>query len=466
MKILVVGVGYVGLVTGACFAEMGHHVTCLDIDEDKILSLQKGKIPIYEPRLEELVIRNQHQKRLHFTTDYKIGLKDTLFCFLALGTPSLEDGSADTTQIKEVINTLAKQMDDYLVIINKSTVPVGTTRALSKQIQNILNSRKVEIPFDVISNPEFLKEGSAVEDCLKPDRIIIGSNSEKATHLIEELYSSFNLNHKRLIIMSFESAELTKYASNAMLATRISFMNELSNICEKVGADIKDMRIGIGLDKRIGLDCLWPGPGWGGSCFPKDLQALQKTAMHYECPTPILEATQTVNHNQKRVLSNKIALYFEKTGGLKGKVIAIWGLSYKPNTDDIRESPSLVLINDLQKKGATLKLYDPVAISNAKKVLSHIPKLSFCLSEYQAAKHADAVVLVTEWRQFRFVDLRKIFSLMKGSAFFDGRNQYNPLDMLQKGFHYFGIGIPSVSKSLLEKAKASCKDKTLSYGTY
>ena len=466
MKILVVGVGYVGLVTGACFAEMGHHVTCLDIDEDKILHLQKGKIPIYEPNLQELVIRNEKEKRLHFTTDYRVGLKDTLFCFLAVGTPPLEDGSADITQIENVIDNLAKYMQDYLIIVNKSTVPVGTTRAFSKQIQSILNSRKVEILFDVVSNPEFLKEGSAVEDCLKPDRIIVGSNSEKATHLIEELYSSFNLNHKRLIVMSFESAELTKYASNAMLATRISLINELSNICEKIGADIKDIRLGVGLDNRIGLDFLWAGAGWGGSCFPKDLRALQKIASKHACPTPILQAIQTVNENQKLLLSNKISLYFNKRGGVQRKVIAIWGLSYKPNTDDIRESPSLILIDELLKKGAILKLYDPIAMSNAKKVLLQTPQLSFCLNEYQAAKQADAIVLVTEWRQFRFVDLKKVFSSMNGSAFFDGRNQYNPLDMLQKGFHYFGIGVPSFSKPLIEKMKTSRKNKSLSYGTY
>lgn len=466
MKILVVGVGYVGLVTGTCFAEMGHSVTCLDIDEDKVLNLQNGKIPLYEPGLQELVIRNQKEKRLTFTTDYRVGLEDALFCFLAVGTPSLEDGSADITQVEEVTKNLAKHMQDYLIIINKSTVPVGTTRALSKQIQSILNSRGEDIPFDVVSNPEFLKEGSAVENCLKPDRIIVGSDSEKATHLLKKLYVSFNLNHKRFIVMNFESAELTKYASNAMLATRISFMNELSHICEKTGANIKDIRVGMSLDKRIGPDFLYAGPGYGGSCFGKDIRALQKIAKQYECDTSIIKAVETVNENQKQVLIHKLLLYFEKRGGIQGKTIAIWGLSYKPNTDDIRESPSLILIEELYKKGAILKLYDPIAIKRAKNVLKQRERLRFCLSEYQAAKHADAIVLVTEWRQFRFVDFKKILSSMKGSAFFDGRNQYNPLDMLQHGFHYFGIGIPSLSQPLLSKMKNSCTNTILSHGNH
>lgn len=463
MEILVIGVGYVGLVTGTCFAEMGHHVTCLDIDKGKIDRLKKGEIPFYEPGLKELVNRNCKAKRLSFTTDYTTA-KPAGMIFIAVGTPPKKDGAADLSYVEAVARFIGKHLTDYAVIVNKSTVPVGIARNLKQIIRDALAEREVEIPFDVISCPEFLKEGSAIDDCMKPDRIIIGSDSEKATRILKRLYSSFTFNHDRILVMDIESAELTKYASNAMLATRISFMNELSGICEKVGANINQVRLGMSGDHRIGYHFLYAGAGYGGSCFPKDIRALCAIAENLGYETPLLEAVDTVNEKQKKRLSKRVSDYFAKKGGVKGKTIAIWGLSFKPNTDDMREAPSLTLIHSLLRKGANLRLYDPVAMDNAKKELKGKNQIRFCLNEYQATLNADAIILMTEWKQFRFVNLKTVLTKMRGNAFFDGRNQYHPKEMALKGFHYVGVGIPKASTDLLRELRSTHRKKELRYG--
>lgn len=462
MKILIIGVGYVGLVTGTCFAEMGHDVVCLDLDKSKIEKLKKGIIPFYEPGLQELVQRNQKAKRLQFTTDYE-ALESAAVCFIAVGTPSTKTGAADLSQIEAATQEIATYLKDYTVIVNKSTAPVGTARKIKQQIRDVLAERGADIPYDVVSCPEFLKEGSAIDDCMKPDRIIIGSDSEKATRILQRLYSSFTLNHDRMIVMDLESAELTKYASNAMLATRISFMNELAGICEKVGANINQVRIGMSADHRIGYHFLYAGAGYGGSCFPKDIRALKAMAEGLNLETPILEAVETINEKQKKHLSKKLSDYFARKGGLTGKTIAIWGLAFKPNTDDMREAPSLTLIHSLLRKGASLRLYDPIAMDNAKKMLKGKEGIRFCLSEYQAAQNADAIILVTEWKQFRFVNLNTILTKMRGNAFFDGRNQYKPQEMAAKGFHYFGVGVPPLATDLLHKLRSLGKKKAMRY---
>ena len=466
MNILVIGVGYVGLVTGICFAEMGHRVICLDIDKGKIAKLQKGIVPFYEPGLQELLIRNQKAKRLTFTTSCQEAIEPSTLCFIAVGTPPLPDGSADTSFIKRAARAIGEHLNVYKVIVNKSTAPVGTAHMIQKEIQAALEERDFSVPFDVVSNPEFLKEGSAVNDCLKPDRIIIGSDSEKATALLKTLYSSFTLNHDRILVMDPKSAELTKYASNAMLATRISFMNELSEICEKVGADIHQVRHGMSGDPRIGYHFLYAGAGYGGSCFPKDIRALKAMAASHSCPTPILEAVETINEKQKRVLFQKMARYFAKKGGIEGKTIAIWGLSFKPGTDDIREAPALTLIEALHDKGAILHLFDPVAMPHMKKALKESDRIHFFASEYQAAIHADAIALLTEWKQFRFLDLCKILKRMRGAAFFDGRNQYKAKEMTTLGFDYFGIGIPPLPIQLLKKLRNLKRELSHAYSRY
>ncbi len=435
MNLLMIGTGYVGLVTGACFAEMGHHVICLDIDREKIERLKNGEIPIFEPGLEELIKRNVSAGRLQFTSDYAEGVKHSLVCFLAVPTPSDEKGSCDLSHVLLAIEQIAEQMDGYRLIVNKSTVPVGSAEKVKQLIGSLQNH-----PFDVVSNPEFLKEGSAVNDCMKPDRVVIGTDNPKAAELMKELYSPFTLNHDRILLMDIPSAEMTKYAANAMLATRISFMNELAGLCEKLGANINDVRVGIGSDTRIGYQFLYAGIGYGGSCFPKDIRALRSMAEAVNYPTPILEAVNTINEAQKRLLSKKISLYF---GNPSGKTIAIWGLAFKPNTDDMREAPSLQLIQELLSQGAILRLYDPVSMSKAQKTLPSHPNLYWCQDEYDAAQGADGIALVTEWKQFRFVDFATILNSMAGKGFFDGRNQYKPHEMQAKGFDYFGIGIPN-----------------------
>ncbi len=439
MRLLVIGTGYVGLVAGTCFAEMGHHVTCLDINLDKIKKLNDGLIPIYEPGLNEMIQRNRKAKRIEFTSDYPLAVKEADVIFIAVDTPVGENGEANLSFVKKVAETIGTLIDDYKVIVNKSTVPVGTQELVRGIIQDGIDKREMEIDFDVVSNPEFLKEGSAIDDFMKPDRVIIGSNSEKATHIMKEIYSSFTFNHDRVITMDPQSAEVTKYASNAMLALRVSFMNELSGFCELTGASINKVRKGMGADKRIGPSFLYAGPGFGGSCFPKDVKALQKHAESLGYTTPLLKAVEEINARQKRVLGQKVQDYFK--ADLKGKTLAIWGLSFKPDTDDMREAPSLTLINQLKEAGVNMRLFDPVAQENARKILGENSLFTWCEDEYQAAEKADGIVLVTEWKQFRFLDFEKVLNGMKGRVFFDGRNQYNPEEMAKLGFDYFGIGI-------------------------
>ncbi|MCH9608449.1 MAG: UDP-glucose 6-dehydrogenase TuaD [Chlamydiales bacterium] len=436
MKILIVGTGYVGLVTGACFAEMGHNVICLDIDKKKVESLKDGVIPIYEPGLEEIVKRNMKGGRLEFTTDYAYGVRSALICFLAVPTPENEDGSADLSYVLQAASQVAEQLEGYKVIVNKSTVPIGSTKRVAEAISHALVDQTIE--FDVVSNPEFLKEGDAVNDFMKPDRIVIGTDNPRVAALMQELYSPFNLNHERIIVMDPASAEMTKYAANALLASRISFMNELSGLCEKGGADIKKVRRGIGSDTRIGSSFLYAGVGYGGSCFPKDVKALCTMAEEYGYEMPLVHAIEEVNERQKQVMGKKILHYFD--GNLTNKRIAIWGLAFKPGTDDMRQAPSLVLIRTLLEQGAMLSLFDPIAMEKAKQCLPKSPQLQWCQDEYECVSQADAVALMTDWKQFRFVDFDKIISFMKGHAFFDGRNQYSPEEMAARGFDYFGIG--------------------------
>ncbi len=445
MNILMVGVGYVGLVTAACFAEMGHQVICLDIDEAKINNLRQGIIPIYEPGLSELVERNQTAGRLTFTSNYEQAVPQASLCFIAVPTPSHPDGSCDLSFVFQVARQLANLMDSSKIIITKSTVPVGTAQRLQQEINAILMTRGVDFSADIVSNPEFLKEGCALQDCMKPDRIVLGVTNPHSEKILRDLYATFTINHDRILVMDPLSAEMTKYAANAMLATRISFMNELSTLCERTGANINNVRIGIGSDHRIGLQFLYAGAGYGGSCFPKDLRALLALAKTYEVDLPILEAVEQINEQQKQILSQKVISFFQPDGGVQGKTIALWGLSFKPDTDDMREAASLVVIDNLLSQGATLRLYDPIAMTNAKKLFKHCNNLIFCHDEYDAATGADAIVLITEWKQFRTIDFSKIASLVKEKIVFDGRNQYQPQEMHKKGFLYFCIGIPSSS---------------------
>jgi len=444
MHILIVGTGYVGLVSGACFSEMGHTVICLDIDADKIEKLQQGYIPIYEPGLEELVKRNLKEKRLIFTTDYKMGVSNADVCFIAVPTPSQQDGSCNTSYVEAAARSIAESMEGYKIIVNKSTVPVGTAALVAKTVNSALEKRGVKIPFDVVSNPEFLKEGAAIQDCLKPDRIIIGADSAKALEVMKEIYSAFTLSHDRIITMDVLSAEMTKYAANAMLATRISFMNEIAEICKKVGANVNEVRKGIGSDSRIGYSFLYPGVGYGGSCFPKDIRALISKAKEVGVDPMIMESVDNVNNRQKKLLGKKLLHYFSSRGGIKGKTIAVWGLSFKPDTDDMREAPSLEFIDQLLAEGAKVRLFDPVAIPNAQKLVQPNEDITWCTNEIEAASGADAIALMTEWKQFRLVDFKPIMEKMKSFAFFDGRNQYKPLDMKTRGFDYISIGAPDV----------------------
>lgn len=442
MQILMVGTGYVGLVTGVCFAEMGHTVICLDIDAKKIENLNRGIIPIYEPGLDEIIKRNVQQKRLKFTTDYASAVASSFVCFIAVPTPSREDGGCDTSYVETAAKQIATHMTDYRIIVNKSTVPVGTAARVKRVIEEELKKKGLTIAFDVVSNPEFLKEGAAVQDCLKPDRIIIGSDHLKPAEVLREIYSSFTISHDKILMMDTLSAEMTKYAANAMLATRISFMNEIADICKRVGANVNEVRKGIGSDTRIGYSFLYPGAGYGGSCFPKDVRALISTAKQVGADPLLLQAADEVNNRQKKILAKKMNHYFNTRGGLKGKTVAIWGLSFKPDTDDMREAPSLSLIEHLLKEGANLRLFDPIALNNAKKILGDHPNLTWCSDEFDAATDAHAIALLTEWKQFRVIDFKPIQKKMKGIAIFDGRNQYKPSDMKSKGFDYISIGVP------------------------
>ncbi|MBI5273339.1 MAG: UDP-glucose/GDP-mannose dehydrogenase family protein [Chlamydiia bacterium] len=442
MNIFIAGTGYVGLVTGACFAEMGHSVICIDIDQNKIENLKKGVIPIYEPGLEEIVKRNTSQNRLFFSTDYAAGIAASQVCFIAVPTPSLPNGSCDLSFVEKAAREIAFHMNSYLVLVNKSTVPVGTADRVKKVVQEELQKRGVTIPFDVVSNPEFLKEGAAIQDCLKPDRIIIGAESQRALELLREIYAPFMLSRDRILSMDVRSAEMTKYAANAMLATRISFMNEIAGICKHVGADVNEVRKGIGSDSRIGYSFLYPGIGYGGSCFPKDIRALIAVAKEAGVDPELLQAADEVNRRQKQLLGQKIAHYFSSRGGMRGKVIAIWGLSFKPDTDDMREAPSLDLIVHLLHQGAHLRLFDPIAMPNAQKILHNHPQITWCKDLFEAASQSHAIALLTEWKLFRLVDFHSIRKTMQGSAFFDGRNQYKPSEMSAKGFDYICIGVP------------------------
>ncbi|MBI1807635.1 MAG: UDP-glucose/GDP-mannose dehydrogenase family protein [Ignavibacteria bacterium] len=431
MKISVIGTGYVGLVVGTCFAETGNDVICVDIDEKKILTLRKGKSPIYEPGLEELLKKNIHEKRLTFTTDIKHAIEEAEVIFLALPTPPSENGAADLKHVLEVSKVIGKFMNGYKVIVNKSTVPVGTADKVREAI-----SHKTDMEFDVVSNPEFLKEGAAVNDFMKPDRIVVGSRSPRAIGTMQDLYGPFVRTGNPIIIMDERSSELTKYAANAFLATKISFMNEMANLCERVGADVDMIRKGIGTDARIGSQFLFAGTGYGGSCFPKDVSALEKTSDEYNYDFKILNAVQWVNKNQRILFAQKVIDYFHKR--LTGKHIALWGLSFKPNTDDMREAPSVAIIKELLKHHARVRVHDPVANEESKKHLG--TSVKYYENNYDALKGADALVVVTEWNEFRRPDFDKMKSLMRGHVIFDGRNIYNPQVLREKGFEYFGIG--------------------------
>ena len=436
MKISVIGTGYVGLVTGTCFAETGIHVTCIDIDEKKIENLKKGIIPIYEPGLKVMVERNVQKERLSFNTKINESLKDTEVVFIAVGTPPDEDGSADLKYVLGVARDIGKYMEDYLVVVTKSTVPIGTAKKVKAAVQEELDKRGVKIPFDVASNPEFLKEGSAVDDFLKPDRIVIGIETEEAEKIMKKLYKPFLLNHHPIYFMDIPSAEMTKYAANSMLATKISFMNDIANLCEIVGADVDSVRRGIGSDTRIGHKFIYPGAGYGGSCFPKDVKALIKTADEYGYSLEVLKSVEDVNDRQKSILYNKVYNYFK--GDLKGKTITLWGLSFKPNTDDMREAPALTLVEKFQEQGVKIKAYDPVAMEEAKRRLGD--SIELCKDQYEALIDSDALILVTEWNEFRIPNYKVMEKLLKNNVIFDGRNIYDPEEIREMGWQYFGIG--------------------------
>lgn len=437
MKIAIVGSGYVGLVTGTCFAEVGIDVICVDIDQKKIENLKKGIIPIFEPGLEEMVHRNMKKGRLNFTTSIAEALEDCEVLFSAVGTPPDEDGSADLQYVLSVARDCGKHMKDYVMVVTKSTVPVGTAIKVKAAIQDELNKRGVDIPFDVASNPEFLKEGAAIDDFLKPDRIVVGLDSPRAEELMRSLYKPFTLNGHPIIVMDITSAEMTKYAANSMLATKISFMNDIANLCEIVGADINMVRKGIGSDTRIGNKFIYPGIGYGGSCFPKDVKALISTADEYNYSLRVLKAVEEVNYAQKSVLFNKVMKHYN--GDIKGKTIAIWGLSFKPQTDDMREAPSLVIIKKLLEAGAKVKVYDPVAMKEAEHTLKDT--VTYSDDQYDALIDADCLLLVTEWPEFKFPNFKIVKKLLASPVIFDGRNIYEAAEMQRLEFKYFCIGV-------------------------
>ncbi len=437
MKITVVGTGYVGLVTGTCFAETGIDVTCVDVDKKKIENLQKGILPIYEPGLEEILERNVKKDRLRFTTEIASSLKNCEVVFIAVGTPPDEDGSADLKHVLAVARDVGKYMEDYLVVATKSTVPVGTAKKVKDAVKRELEKRSENIEFDVVSNPEFLKEGAAVNDFLKPDRIVIGMESKRAEEKMKGLYKAFLLNGHPIIFMDIPSAEMTKYTANAMLATRISFMNEIANLCEIVGADVNMVRRGIGSDPRIGHRFIYPGIGYGGSCFPKDVKALIKTAKENHYDMRILNTVERVNEDQKLVLFTKVKNYFSDK--LEGRTIGIWGLSFKPETDDMRESPSLVIIEKLLQAGCKVKGYDPQAMKEAERILGD--KIEYTTDPYEALIDADCLLLLTEWHEFRYPNFKVMEKLMKQKVIFDGRNIYEVDQMKEVGFEYYCIGV-------------------------
>ena len=440
MKLAVIGSGYVGLTSGACFADMGNSVVCVDNDESKILMLKAGQIPIYEPGLEAMVHRNMEAGRITFTTDLKTAVQQASVLFIAVGTPPDEDGSADLSHVLAAAEEIATYMDSYKVIVDKSTVPIGTADMVKAKIQKKLDDRGMELDFDVVSNPEFLKEGAAIEDFMKPDRVVIGTDSQHAAEVMRKLYAPFCRTHDRVIVMSIRSAEMTKYAANALLATKISFINEISRLCEAYGADVEEVRNGIGSDSRIGYKFIYPGVGYGGSCFPKDIKALIHMSREVGYDSRVLKAVEAVNRDQKNILVDKVLERFSKD--LAGKTFAVWGLAFKPQTDDMREAPSIVIINALLAAGASVKAYDPVAISEAQRIFGDLPGLTLCKDEYEALKDSDAMLLITEWRQFRYPDFKRIKSEMKTAIIYDGRNQYEPTSLREMGFEYYGIGRP------------------------
>ncbi|MCD6597627.1 MAG: UDP-glucose/GDP-mannose dehydrogenase family protein [Bacteroidales bacterium] len=436
MKISVIGTGYVGLVTGTCFSETGVEVTCVDIDQKKIDNLKKGIIPIYEPGLEPLLHRNVEMNRLSFSTNIKDSLEETDVVFIAVGTPPGEDGSADLQHVIAVAREIGRHMTEYLLIATKSTVPVGTAEKVKAAVKEELDKRNANIDFDIASNPEFLKEGDAIKDFLHPDRIVIGIESEKAEKVMQRLYKPFLLNNHPILFMNIRSSEMTKYVANAILATKISFMNDIANLCEIVDADINMVRRGIGSDSRIGNKFIYPGAGYGGSCFPKDVKALIKTANDNNYSLEVLKAVERVNNKQKSILFDKLYKYYN--GNLKGKIIGIWGLSFKPKTDDMREAPSLVIIEKILEHGASVKAYDPASMNEAKKILGD--KIEYAKDQYDAIVDADALILVTEWSEFRLPNYKVVKKLLNKPVIFDGRNIYDPEEMQEYNIDYFGIG--------------------------
>lgn len=437
MNIAIVGTGYVGLVSGSCFSEMGINVTCIDVNEEKINNLNNGVIPIYEPGLEEIVQKNMSDGRLHFSTSLDSCINECDAVFIAVGTPPGEDGSADLRYVLSVARTFGRLITKYTLLVTKSTVPIGTANRVKHAVEEELTLRGVEVPFDVASNPEFLKEGSAIKDFMSPDRIVVGVDSQQARELMERIYRPFQLNNYRVIMMDILSAEMTKYAANAMLATRISFMNEMARLCEATGANIDKVRAGIASDTRIGSKFLYPGCGYGGSCFPKDVKALIKTGEENGLRMEVISAVESVNNTQKRIVYEKLEKVFGKN--IKGKVIAVWGLSFKPETDDMREAPSVVVINLLNEAGAVVRAFDPIAMSEAKAHYLH-DSVYYASNIYDAAQGADAIALVTEWKQFRVPNWERIKECMNGNVIVDGRNIYTPTEMEELGFEYYSIG--------------------------
>jgi len=439
MKIVVVGTGYVGLVSGTCFSEMGNNVTCVDIDATKIKKLKKGELPIFEPGLELMVANNIAAGTLHFSTDLSTAIQGAEIIFIAVGTPMGDDGSADLQYVLDVAKSIGETIQHRSIIVDKSTVPIGTADKVKTTIQKALDKRNVTIEFDVVSNPEFLKEGAAIVDFMKPDRVVIGAESHYAIEKMKQLYTPFCMSHERFITMDVRSAEMTKYAANAMLATKISFMNEVANICELVGADANQVRIGIGSDNRIGYSFIYPGCGYGGSCFPKDVKALKKIAEEYNYKANLITAVEEVNDLQKLVIVHKITSKFGKD--LSGKTFGIWGLAFKPGTDDMREAPSLYIIKELVKLGAKIQVFDPKAMDEARSFyLKGLKNVVYMNSKYAALSNADAMVLLTEWKEFRSPDFDEIKNLLKAPVIFDGRNQYNMFNLEKKGFEYYQIG--------------------------
>ena len=438
MHITIFGSGYVGLVTAGCMAEMGNNVVCVDIDTAKIDALNAGNIPIYEPGLDDYIARNMEAGRLQFTTDVQKGVEHGLFQFIAVGTPPDEDGSADLKHVLAVAKSIGDHMQEYRIIIDKSTVPVGTADRVTSTVSEALRKRDANVEFDVVSNPEFLKEGAAIDDFMKPDRIIVGTDNPRTSELLKALYEPFNRNHDRLITMDIRSAELTKYAANAMLATKISFMNELANIAERCGADIEAVRIGIGSDPRIGYHFIYPGAGYGGSCFPKDVRALGRSASQMGYETKLLDAVEKVNDQQKRRLFERLSQHYD--GQLEGKTIALWGLAFKPKTDDMREASSRVLMQALWDAGATVRAYDPEAMQEARRLYPEEERLVLCDSAHAALTGADALVIVTEWQEFRSPDIEAIKETLADPVIFDGRNLYDPVTLAAAGITYYAIG--------------------------